>query len=318
MFRRILDTVSQAADKVVGNVSDAYDATKGTVSSAGGLVADAFDATRNTVSDAAGKVSDVVSDAYEATRNTVVDAADKVADVAVDAYGVTRNTVSDAADKVGDAACDAYGATRSTVSSAADVVADVVSDAYSSTRDIVSSGFDGSRDYVSNLGSSMSTFWAARKNRESSNAGKSASSGDEREKILSLEREKRFESALEKAAARIKDNDGYFRMLIAMQAVAQACAACDGEVSHDEQEQIDELILGMGAKWLPPQVRTALDALISQPPSLQEAFAIASQVGADAQDLFQEIVRFVIYLDDQANDAEQQFLAHWVQLRASA
>ena len=296
MFRRILDTVSQGADKVAGNVSDAFGATKGTVSSTGGLVALAFGATRNTVSDAAGKV----------------------ADVAVDAYGVTRNTVSDAADKVGNVASDAYGATRNTVSSAADVVAYVVSDVYRSTRDIVSSGYDGSRDYVSNLGSSMSTFWAVRKNRESSNASKSTSSGDEREKVLSLEREKRFESALEKAAARIKDNDAYFRMLIAMQAVAQACAACDGEVSPDQQEQINELLLGMGAKWLPPQIRNALDALISQPPSLQEAFAIASQVGTDAQDLFQEIVRFVIYLDNQANDAEQQFLAHWVQLRASA
>lgn len=43
-----------------------------------------------------------------------------------------------------------------------------------------------------------------------------------------------------------------------------------------------------------------------------------AKVGTDAQDLFQEIVRFVIYLDEQVSESEQQFLAHWVQLRASA
>lgn len=318
MFRRIVNTVSLAADKVVGNVSDVYDATKGTVSSASGLVVDAFGATRNTVSDAAGKVSDVFTDAYDTSRSSVVDATDKVSDAAFDVYGTTRNTLSGAADKVGYLASDAFGTTRNTVSTAADTLADVVSGAYSSTRMVVSSGYDGSRDYVSGLGTSMTSFWAARKNLESSKSRKSTSNDDEREKARSLEREKRFESALAKAAVRIEDNDDYFRMLIAMQAVAQACAACDGEVDRDKQEQIDELLLGMGAKWLPPQVRSALDALISQPPSLQEAFSIASLVGADAQDLFQEIVRFVIYLDNHVNDSEQQFLAHWAQLRASA
>ena len=52
------------------------------------------------------------------------------------------------------------------------------------------------------------------------------------------------------------------RMLstLAVQAVAQACAACDGQVSWGEQERIYELLLGMGGKWFPPQIRGVLDA----------------------------------------------------------
>ncbi|WP_332526108.1 hypothetical protein [Pseudomonas sp.] len=296
MFRRIFDTVSHAADKVVENVSEAYEATVGTVSTATG----------------------VVVDAYGATRDTVVETADKVADVVSDAYGSSRDTVSEAADRVVDVVSDAFDATRDTVSSATDVVVDVVSDAYGSTRDVVSGSFDASRDYVSGFGTSMGAFWAARKTRESAKIMDAESRGEAREKVRSLEREKRFEAALKKAGARIQDNDDYFRMLIAMQAVAQACAACDGKVSREEQEQIDELLLGMGAKWLPPQVRNALDELIAQPPTIMDAFAMAQKVGTDAQDLFQEIVRFVIYLDEQVSESEQQFLAHWVQLRASA
>lgn len=274
MFRSILDTVSQAADKVIENVTEAYDATVETVSSATDVVIDACDATRDTVSQATDKVVDVVSDAYDATRDTV--------------------------------------------SSATDLMVDVISDAYDSTRDVVSNSFDASRDYVSGFGTSMGAFWVARRARESVQLLEAESRGEAREKVKNLEREQRFEAALKKAGERIKDNDEYFRMLIAMQAVAQACAACDGEISPSEQEQIDELLLGMGAKWLPPQIRSTLDDLIAHPPSLQDAFAMSQQVGLDAQELFQEIVRFVIYLDEQVSDAELKFLAHWIQLRGAA
>ncbi|UZE32113.1 hypothetical protein LOY69_15235 [Pseudomonas sp. B21-059] len=226
--------------------------------------------------------------------------------------------MSETSEKATAAASNAFDVTHNTVSNAAGVVAIAIADTYESTRDALSSSFDSSKDYVGNFGQSMTEFWASRKNRENAKIKEAESRGEAKVKALYLERENRFESALEKATSRIKDNDSYFQMLIAMQAVAQACATCDGQVSRDEQEQIDELLLGMGAKWLPPQVRSALDAQIAQPPSLKEAFAIAQEVGSDAQDLFQEIIRFVIHLDDEVTDAETRFLSSWVQLRASA
>ncbi|WP_059405231.1 hypothetical protein [Pseudomonas sp. RIT-PI-q] len=322
MFKRLLDSVAQAADHVKESVSDAFDSTKEAVSNATDRVVDvvseAYDATVTSVSETSEKAATVASDAYDATKEAVSNATDRVVDVVSDAYDATVTTVSETSEKALTVVSDAYDATHSSVSSAADVVADAIADTYGSARDALSSSYDASKDYVDNFGQSMTEFWASRKNREDAKVKEAESRGEAKAKALYLERENRFESALEKATSRITDNDSYFRMLIAMQAVAQACAACDGQVSRDEQEQIDELLLGMGAKWLPPQVRSALDAQIAQPPSLKEAFVIAQAIGADAQDLFQEIIRFVIHLDDEITDAETQFLSHWVQLRASA
>ncbi|UVM36126.1 hypothetical protein LOY28_15400 [Pseudomonas sp. B21-017] len=322
MFKRLLDSVAQAADQVKESVSDAFDSTKEAVSNATDrvvdVVSDAYDATITTVSETSEKAVTVASDAYDATKEAVANVADKVVDGVCDAYDATLTTVTETSEKAATAASNAFDVTQNTVSSAADVVADAIADTYESTRDALSSGFDASKDYVSNFGQSMTEFWASRKNRQDAKVKEAESRGEAKAKAFYLERENRFESALEKATSRIKDNDSYFRMLIAMQAVAQACAASDGQVSRDKQEQIDELLLGMGAKWLPPQVRGALDAQIDQPPSLKEAFAIAQAIGAEAQDLFQEVIRFVIHLDDEVTDAERQFLSHWVQLRASA
>ncbi|HEP8042910.1 hypothetical protein ACOWPK_19745 [Pseudomonas aeruginosa] len=296
MFRKILDTVSLAADRVAESVSDAFDTTRETVSSA----------------------ADAVTDAYGTARDTVVDAADKVADVVSDAYVAACDTVAEAADKASDVASDAYDFTRDTVSSAADSMVDAVSSAYDSTRDVLSDGFDASRGYASNFGKSMGEFWASRKSREEAKEREAEARGEAREKARSVEREQRFEAALKKASARLQDDNAYFGILIAMQAVAQASAACDGGVSADEQEQIDELLLGMGAKWLPQQVRSKLDEFVINPPSLQDAFAMAQKVGPDAQDLFQEIILFVAHLDERVSEPEQRFFAHWVQMRASA
>ncbi|WP_426215208.1 hypothetical protein [Pseudomonas sp. DWRC2-2] len=322
MLKRLLDSVAQAADQVKESVSDAFDSTKEAVSSATDkvvdVVSDAYDATVNTVSETSEKAAAVASDAFGATKEAVSNATDRVVDVVSNVYDVTVTTVSETSEKAVTAASNAYDATHNTVSNAAVVVGDAITGTFESARDVLGSGFDASKDYVGNFGQSMTEFWAARKNREDAKIKEAESRGEAKAKALYLERENRFESALEKATSRLTDNDSYFRMLIAMQAVAQACAACDGMVSRDEQEQIDELLLGMGAKWLPPQVRSALDAQIDQPPSLKEAFVIAQAVGADAQDLFQEIIRFVIHLDDDVTDAETQFLSHWVQLRASA
>lgn len=322
MFRRLLDSVTQAAGQVKESASNAFDSTKDAVSNATDRVVDvvseAYDATVSTVSETSEKAATVASDAYGATKDAVSNATDKVVDVVSEAYDATVSTVSETSERAVTVVSDAYDATQNSVSSAADVVADAIADTYDSARNALSCRFDSSKDYVTNFGQSMTEFWASRKSREDAKVMEAESRGEAKAKALYLERENKFESALEKATSRITDNDSYFRMLIAMQAVAQACAACDGQVSRDEQEQIDELLLGMGAKWLPPQVRGALDAQIDQPPSLKEAFAIAQGIGADAQDLFQEIIRFVIHLDDEITDAETRFLTNWVQLRASA
>lgn len=285
----------------------------------------AFDATRETVAEAADIVGDKVGDLYGATVETISDAADAVTDV-----------VTEAAEKVGDAVSDAYNSTVETASNAADVVADVytaavesvvdaadkvgdvLSDAYDFTRETITSGYDSSRDYVADFGTSMATYWNAKKELEERKEKNAETRGENREKAKSEVRERRFCEALAKAKACIDSHEAYFRMLIAMQAVAQASAACNGGASEEDKQQINEFLLGMGGDFLPAKVQAAMNLLASNPPTLKEAFIRARKTGIEAQALFDEIIDFVTTLNGEMSEPQKAFRSGWAQLSAAA
>ncbi|MGP6425575.1 hypothetical protein [Pseudomonas pharyngis] len=281
----------------------------------------AFDATRETVAGAADIVGDKVGDLYDATVETISDAADvvteaaeKVGDAVSDAYNSTVETASSAADVV----ADAYTSAVESVVEAADKVGDVLGDAYDFTRETIASGYDSSRDYVAEFGTSMATYWNAKKELEERKEKNAEARGEMRQKAKSEVREKRFTEALAKAKACIDSHEAYFKMLIAMQAVAQASAACSGVASKEDKQQIDEFLMGMGGGFLPAKVQTAINLLSVNPPTLKEAFIRARKVGPEAQPLFEEIIDFVTTLNGEMNVPQKAFRSGWAQLSAAA
>ncbi|UVM25552.1 hypothetical protein [Pseudomonas sp. B21-021] len=281
----------------------------------------AFDATRETVAEAADIVGDKVGDLYDATVETIADAADvvteaaeKVGDAVSDAYNSTVETASSAADVV----ADAYTSAVESVVEAADKVGDVLGDAYDFTRETIASGYDSSRDYVAEFGTSMATYWNAKKELEERKEKNAEARGEMRQKAKSEVREKRFTEALAKAKVCIDSHEAYFKMLIAMQAVAQASAACAGVASNEDKQQIDEFLMGMGGGFLPAKVQTAINLLSLNPPTLKEAFIRARKVGPEAQPLFEEIIDFVTTLNGEMSVTQKAFRSGWAQLSAAA
>lgn len=126
----------------------------------------------------------------------------------------------------------------------------------------------------------------------------------------------KIESAFKDAEKRLNDTDDYFNLLIAMEAVGLACAACDGQVSEEERVEIDEFISGVMSSSLPPHIKTKIDSIANNPPNITTAYEYASKVSPESMGLFEEIIDVVMHADDYVHENEKAFLEAWRKLVA--
>lgn len=129
---------------------------------------------------------------------------------------------------------------------------------------------------------------------------------DKLESLLKAELDKRYA------------NLRYFELVVALTAVGMACAACDGEVSPEERNDIEEFIGGISVAALPAEIRARLDLLAKNPPNLATAFELVKQYQPDSMDLFDEVIRLVIGSDGRTTPEEIHFRAEWENLKQAA
>lgn len=128
----------------------------------------------------------------------------------------------------------------------------------------------------------------------------------------------KLKNAFEAQVAKYKEQDRYFELMLAMHAVGMACAACDGIVTDEERQDIEEFIGGTSLMKAPSKVREKLDELSRNPPSLATAFALAGKFDAETLVLFDDIIELVIQADGHVDPAEERFCLQWRGLRAAA
>ncbi len=124
-------------------------------------------------------------------------------------------------------------------------------------------------------------------------------------------------SAFEDAEKRLEETDDYFNLLIAMEAVGLACAACDGEIAPEERLEIDEFIAGITSSELPSHVKDKIEDIAKNPPSVTTAFELAKRVGLDSYELFDEIIEVVMHADGRIHQDEKSFQNAWNELVAA-
>lgn len=154
-------------------------------------------------------------------------------------------------------------------------------------------------------------------------AGKAMSRREERESRSTTEKHERSKAetdarlaALEKNLARaIAENDSYFRGIIALEAVAVACAVCDGDFSETERLEIAEFVRGMLAQNIPEAVKLKIENVYNNPPTIKEAYQLAKESGVPI-DLFDEVIQFVMEVDG-VKEEEKAFAQAWNQLKAA-
>lgn len=157
-------------------------------------------------------------------------------------------------------------------------------------------------------------------------AGKAMSSKAERERLSEREHHEKskadydvrlaaLEESLVKVGQAMKENDSYFRGIIALEAVAVACAVCDGEFSENERLEIAEFVRGMLAQNIPDAVKAKIEEIYNHPPTVREAFQLAKESGVPI-DLYDEVIQFVMEVDG-IKEEEKVFAHTWSQLKAA-
>ena len=111
------------------------------------------------------------------------------------------------------------------------------------------------------------------------------------------------------------ENDSYFRGIIALEAVAVACAVCDGDFSETERLEIAEFVRGMLAQNIPEAVKLKIEKVYNNPPTIKEAYQLAKESGIPI-DLFDEVIQFVMEVDG-VKEEEKAFAQAWSQLKAA-
>lgn len=124
-----------------------------------------------------------------------------------------------------------------------------------------------------------------------------------------------LENKLTQALSQLKSSDKHFKAMIALEAVGVACAACDDDFSDAEREEIGEFVKGMMAQEIPENVKTRIQDIYDNPPTVREAFALADGSGVELS-LFEELIEFVMEIDGIAQE-EKIFVHAWNQLKAA-
>jgi len=120
---------------------------------------------------------------------------------------------------------------------------------------------------------------------------------------------------LSQALEKLKSHDDHFKTIIAMEAVGVSCAACDGDFSDNEREEIGEFVKGMIAQSIPEDVKEKIQSIYDYPPTVEEAFLLAkdSKMSLDA---YEDLIRFVMEIDG-VKPEEEAFVHAWNQLKAA-
>lgn len=126
---------------------------------------------------------------------------------------------------------------------------------------------------------------------------------------------KRLEEKLIAALTKLKSHDSHFKAIIALEAVGVACAACDGDFSDNEKEEIGEFVKGMLAQSIPEDVKARIQSIYDNPPTVKEAYLLAAASGVSL-DIYEDLIQFVMQIDG-IKEEERVFVQAWSQLKAA-
>lgn len=125
----------------------------------------------------------------------------------------------------------------------------------------------------------------------------------------------KLEEKLVSALEVLKSHDEHFKAIIALEAVGVSCAACDGDFSDNEKKEIGEFVKGMLSQSIPDDVKTKIQTIYNNPPTVKEAFILAQNSGIEL-DVYEDLIQFVMEIDG-IKEEERVFVQAWSQLKAA-
>lgn len=151
-------------------------------------------------------------------------------------------------------------------------------------------------------------------------AALSKSDKEERQKeinSIATKHELEKKEILKKVDGMLADTTKIYDFVIAMHAIGMATANADGVISDEEAEEIEAFVSGIMAENFPTEVKTEIQKLTDNPPSLKTAYnylkkANLTQQGWEDVDTLIEVVILADYHEDEKETA---FRNAWDELR---
>lgn len=308
-------------------------------SSIGDALSRAYDSAKEAVSEVTDKVAETVSDAYDATVDAVSNVAETVSETASSAYNATVDTLSDAAETVGDAVSNGFDATRDYVEDVASGEKEinylkVLGGAAIGVGAVAAAPFTGGGSLLGGatlLGSLAGAGTVAAAvgagvagavvaanldgDDEAHKAGFEA--GRKQAKAEHLAEITKLKQGLEKAMESLKIAGKHFNAIIALNAVAVATANCQGGISKEVRDEIEQFIIGTAVDTIPDTVKAQIESLYQKPPTVKEAFILAKESDMDMS-IFDVIINVVVALSEtSAHPQVAAFMQAWNSLKAA-
>jgi hypothetical protein len=126
----------------------------------------------------------------------------------------------------------------------------------------------------------------------------------------------RLTASLNTALGKLRESTKCFNAIYAMEAVAVACANCDGEICAEEREQIEMFISGISRGTLPESVMVRIREIYEHPLNIKEAFQLAKNAEVEME-VFDSIINLVMHADGVVHQKEQAFVQAWNILKAA-
>lgn len=307
-------------------------------SSIGDALFRAYDSAKETVSDVADSVSETVSNAYDATVETVSNVADTVSETASNAYNATVETLSDAAETVGQTVSDGYDATRNYVDDVASGEKEinywkVLGGAAIGVGAIAAAPFTGGGSLAGGA-TLIGSLAGAGTVAAAVGAGVAGAvvaanlDGDEEIRKAGVEAGRKQAKAehlaeitylreqLATAMQSLKLAGKHFDAIIALNAVAVSTASCKGGITAEDREGIELFITGVAAGAIPESVQKKIESLYLMPPSVREAFTMATASGL-GMGIFDELINMVVLSKANVSPQEKAFMQAWNHLKAA-
>ncbi len=123
-----------------------------------------------------------------------------------------------------------------------------------------------------------------------------------------MEAEKeRLSAELISFKAKIKEEQEYFKSIIALFGIGIATANADGSISDDELDEINAFI---GSVELPKDILNQIENLKNNPPNVKTAVNLIKELKEEQQnwELFEDIIKCVSEADNYTHEKERAFL----------
>jgi hypothetical protein len=113
---------------------------------------------------------------------------------------------------------------------------------------------------------------------------------------------------VQEVVKKLEDDKAFFNYIIALSAVGIAVANVDGEISKEEELEINEFIGGIASSYYPDFVKKSIQNIKDNPPTFNEALVHLEKVDISSFESIRNLIEVIILADEQIYEDEKVFL----------